>query len=35
MKTFGPHISMGFEPPFETTIEILVNNQVTGAKRSV
>lgn len=27
MQTFGPHISMGFDPPFETTIEVLVNIQ--------
>lgn len=25
MQTFGPHISMGFDPPFETTIEVLAN----------
>jgi hypothetical protein len=25
MQTFGAHIVMGFDPPFETNIEILVN----------
>lgn len=25
MQTFGPHISMGSEPPFETNIEFLAN----------
>ena len=26
MQTFGPHIAMGFDPPFETTIEVLPND---------
>ena len=29
MQDLGPHISMGSEPPFETSIEVLANNPVT------
>jgi len=28
METFGPHISIGFEVPFETEIEIITNEDV-------
>lgn len=29
MQTFGEHIGMGFDPPFETTIEILANEKAS------
>ena len=28
MQDLGPHISMGSEPPFETSIEVLANKQI-------
>ena len=36
MQDLGPHISIGSEPPFETSIEVLANTEVwnAGAKKT-
>ena len=33
MQDLGPHISMGSEPPFETSIEVLANSPVIHAEK--
>lgn len=34
METFGQHVGMGFELPFETTIEILANKPSDNPRQS-